>query len=1638
MNPVYEGDHYTIPESHLQGYSPSELKPLEEYDEPPQDYSPEPRKRSHQPACPSDDEDSALGSMGKQTSPYCKPEHREKPKNSLQPPEASSSPTTTTKRLDDDAKDFGNSENRTSPPDNPEQTEKEALLTNPNDIEDCEETDEQPSCLDGLGERMTKCLKVMTYIFLLVTVLGCVVVSRTTLLYMTHEYGKVKHAGKQLWSDHYTYLLVVCLSLPDLTKIVSCSFSLAFRTEARPSLSVVIVHCVQEITHIIIVYGFVFKVLPFVDSISACALMMATGFAPFIANTISTWQSDSPNPTSNDTSGIQDTLHLTNTEVTTSNHSKKEIFDYNQEKSLCAKLTKLLRRYVNIFKVFFIILQAGSVSLCLYSLLLYNDKYKPMQTRTEFMSWNVLFLLLVSIRWMKNHFVKHLETDMADHTGQCMSMFSSRRSNLTTLISSVLRLGTAAIILKFYLERNLGNPVNAFSVSKLQTSFRLTTTERTTSLKLELGGINSTVGYHFSSITTSSGNFSESLENTTIQTILNQTGSPTKAAIASQNSTAKVNDSNYNTNTAMPLKLPYVSMHDDIALYPTLVVAAAHVVSTWLCYHLAQLACKLCMQTVAFALPLCLAGPAVVAVLLFTPDFATLFLFSDHSINFVLPDPDIMHLLILAAFGSGFASQIFLCRHVWTEMPRERLSFIEKLFTLPHYCSPLLDLSLLHSRRRKDLVQQNQQTDPDNFPIIKACATMWHENEKEMTQFLQSVFRLDFDQGVRRAARDEMKKNVDDYYEFEVHIMFDDALMDEVYDKKKTGRRVPNEYVLLLLQLMDDALSRVHNKHIGLPEPDKYMTPYGARLEWTLPGRNKMIAHLKDKTKIKVKKRWSQVMYMYYLLGFKLLDGGTADKDPVYLSDGSKRGFLFLFFVLFILIYQNYGNYTFQVTRTYILALDGDVDFEPSALLYLLDRMKKNPVVAAACGRIKPKGSGPVVWYQKFEYAVGHWLQKSAEHVFGCVLCSPGCFSLFRGSALRTVMKTYTRKPTTARHHLQYDQGEDRWLCTLLLQKGYRIEYVAPSVALTYAPENFTEFFNQRRRWLPSTMANIADLIQSRALTVAKNENISNLYIFYLLILFVSSILGPATVLLAMESSIESVFSLPSWAGYLITYGPTVSFTVVCLRLKSSTQIRIAIVLSTLFALFMMAVIAGTLVSIAREGWITPDSVFMYVLIGAFVLAGILHPHELSDLVWGILYFLCIPAGYLFLIIYSICNLHVTSWGTRETKSTDEQQEQFSIKKELGDPATIYLAQAARALQVRLQEDRSGAGCCSCITGMFRRARNRLTTNAVLLFILQALHRLETERTASSSENDTGQSIDQSGIGNTSGSSRVDIESSPATSPGKVNTTEWVIDEKIITGKVHYLKEEETRFWEHMIKIYLNPKDKKTDTETIEVITAMTDFRNKSAFAFFFANGLWLVIMTALQEVKQELNIVIHQTYGAPIIVHPLGMLFLAIFAILLVLQMIAMVKHRYGTALHVLAFTKIKNKLDIVEYAKTLLNADGVGKSVDSAPPFANSSLYGTAVSENSISNSVQPISAVQVHQEIRDDGFLQHDFRRYKKNKQSRTRRYDPELHNTRARSVYRIDSEFSQRYNTVKQNYETYRQKTIGRRGNIPTGW
>ena len=61
------------------------------------------------------------------------------------------------------------------------------------------------------------------------------------------------------------------------------------------------------------------------------------------------------------------------------------------------------------------------------------------------------------------------------------------------------------------------------------------------------------------------------------------------------------------------------------------------------------------------------------------------------------------------------------------------------------------------------------------------------------------------------------------------------------------------------METVDIAAMEVHGTECRIRPPVKYPTPYGGRLVWTLPGKTKMYVHLKNKDKIRHKKRWSQV-----------------------------------------------------------------------------------------------------------------------------------------------------------------------------------------------------------------------------------------------------------------------------------------------------------------------------------------------------------------------------------------------------------------------------------------------------------------------------------------------------------------------------------------------------------------------------------------------------------------------------------------------------------------------------------------------------------------------------------------------------------------------------------------------------------
>ncbi|XP_014772462.1 chitin synthase chs-1 [Octopus bimaculoides] len=902
-------------------------------------------------------------------------------------------------------------------------------------------------------------------------------------------------------------------------------------------------------------------------------------------------------------------------------------------------------------------------------------------------------------------------------------------------------------------------------------------------------------------------------------------------------------------------------------------VMYVHIVSGLICCYLAGMACKLHMQKIGFSLPLILVTPVSVGLNIaqctkkIVPDN----LVTEKWACFKMEIPGEILTPILM-MGLLFVSIIIITNHIW--MPSsERMSQIKKLFVLPHYEPIFPDMGLL-LRRRQDVKEKSfrikkEGLDENNTrPKILICATTWHETRQEMLQLQKSLFRLDLEQVTKKLAQNYVTSYIDvNSYELEIHVIFDDS-----WETDSNHNRVPNGYVREFVDLIPEAAESVAKGFIRLNDFKKVSTPYGGRLELVMPGDTQMIIHLKDKDKIRHKKRWSQ------LLGFKMFGDRGTDNEICVSTEvpGLKKRKTKSHSNASILNHLSDEDFK-RIEKTFILTLDGDVDFKPNSVKLLIDRMLKNSKVGAVCGRIHPVGSGPMVWYQQFEYAVGHWLQKAAEHVFGCVLCCPGCFSLFRASAIMddNVIRAYTRKPVKARDFIQYEQGEDRWLCTLLLQQGYKIDYCAGADAFTFAPESFHDFFIQRRRWAPSTIANIMDLLSTWRVTVSLNDNISALFILYQFILMTSSILAPATVILMIAGSYSAVLKLSMWKSFALSLVPVIIFIVVCLKAKTSTQITFAAFMTSVYTVVMVVVTVGTLVNILDEDLISPNVVFLAGLAIIFSVCGLLHPREIVCLIHGILYFLTVPSSFIFLTVYFLCNLNNVSWGTRENPKVSEDE---AVKKANDDKRkTIFSLFNLNSLRPIIDD--------------FKK------------FIYDILGKKPGESTetrafdpASDVENQKPttqlQSI-QAGV-------KVIRTKIPDDLHLKVDPFYWRKLEYLGNGEECCVNDDEVKFWNYILRKYLYPlKEDKDEKERIKRDLDTT--RNNVVFGYFLLNLLWSVAVMQLQTMKHELlPFFILKKY------EPISVIFLTVFGLVLTFQFVGMCMHRWGTFLHLMSTTHI------------------------------------------------------------------------------------------------------------------------------------
>lgn len=144
------------------------------------------------------------------------------------------------------------------------------------------------------------------------------------------------------------------------------------------------------------------------------------------------------------------------------------------------------------------------------------------------------------------------------------------------------------------------------------------------------------------------------------------------------------------------------------------------------------------------------------------------------------------------------------------------------------------------------------------------------------------------------------------------------------------------------------------------------------------------------------------------------------------------------------------------VTTPYVITLDADTLLHPSAIRYIVARIKSSPDhVCAVAGSVLVRNSRETIWtkIQEWDYFLSIASIKRLQGLYQGTLVAQGAFSLYKTECVRAVQGW----PDAI--------GEDIVLTWRLLRNNWSVYYEPLAVAFTDAPTTFSHFVKQRSRW---------------------------------------------------------------------------------------------------------------------------------------------------------------------------------------------------------------------------------------------------------------------------------------------------------------------------------------------------------------------------------------------------------------------------------------------------------------------------------------------------------------------------------------------------------------------------------------------
>lgn len=391
-----------------------------------------------------------------------------------------------------------------------------------------------------------------------------------------------------------------------------------------------------------------------------------------------------------------------------------------------------------------------------------------------------------------------------------------------------------------------------------------------------------------------------------------------------------------------------------------------------------------------------------------------------------------------------------------------------------------------------------------------------------------------------------------------------------------------------------------------------------------------------------------------------------------------------------------FGGFCEFFQPKFVMLIDVGTQPHPNSLFLLYEALETQNDLAGCCGEIRPMD--PNIWKlvvpaQAVEYKLGHIFDKAFESLLGYITFLPGAFSAYRWSALqgdplwKEYFKSICRPEIMNAFNSNIYLAETRILCLALVSKKnerFLLRYVKNSVSETDVPESISMLMMQRRRWINGSWFALIDSIRKCAMIFESGHSCCRKMIFSIQMVYyvvnvvfawvmVGSMFMVFSIIVKLAfGSIDAnnAFSISTFI-ILIYFLLLLFVFILSLGVKPNRVEGLFKLIASVFGIYMFGAAIATLIFLLEN---SNQVILIYAVLGIIFIFStiILLNCAVMTILKGICHYLFLTPTYInIFLIYSICNTHDCTWGSRPDLLTQEEKARLEEFEEFRTKWTI-------------------------------------------------------------------------------------------------------------------------------------------------------------------------------------------------------------------------------------------------------------------------------------------------------------------------------------------------------------------------------